>query len=62
MRMRLDNTRIWSIFNVVHLDLWKERGEEMVMTHQGSVANEGPAGIMRVLIMRDATSTESKFF
>jgi hypothetical protein len=32
------------------------------MTHQGSVANEGPAGMTGGLIMRDATSTESKFF
>jgi hypothetical protein len=44
----------------MHLDLLKEKAE-MAMTHHRGVAKEGFAGLMGVLMMKGAASTERKF-
>ena len=61
MRIGLDNTLIWSIFNVVYLDFRKKEGE-MTMMLQRSVAKEEFVRLMGVLMMKDTASTESKFY
>jgi hypothetical protein len=59
--MFVDNSQIWSTFKTVHLDFRKEEKGEMAMTYQRCVAKQGFAGLMSVLMMKNAASTESKF-